>query len=128
MFLPRLLLLVSLGVLFVMPCRLKADATRNTEAYRRIKAQLDAVPAIDTHDHLWPFEKLPGFVETEHGRGMNLAGLWRNSYYTWNHPLTAWKPRGKFEDWGAKAKHDFANAHAACFYRYQLPAFQDLYC
>src|SRR5262249_61498575 len=32
--------------------------------YTRIKAHLDAVPAIDTHDHLWPFEKLPGNVET----------------------------------------------------------------
>ena len=56
-----------------------AQATRDTTTYRRLKAALDAVPAIDTHDHLWPFEKLPGFVETEHGRGMNLAGLWQTS-------------------------------------------------
>ena len=47
-----------------------------------MKAHLDAVPAIDTHDHLWPFDKLPGYVETENGKGMNLAGLWRNSYLT----------------------------------------------
>jgi predicted TIM-barrel fold metal-dependent hydrolase len=33
----------------------------------------------------------------------------------------------KFDDWWAKAKHDFANARAASFYRYQLPAFKDLY-
>src|SRR5262249_19568547 len=30
-------------------------------------------------------------------------------------------------DWWAKAKHDFADARATSFYRYQLPAFQDLY-
>lgn len=29
-----------------------------------------AVPAIDTHDHLPPFDKLPGYVETEQGKGM----------------------------------------------------------
>src|SRR5713226_6453460 len=28
--------------------------TRETATYRRIKAHLDSVPAIDTHDHLWP--------------------------------------------------------------------------
>ena len=37
-----------------------AQGTRDTTTYRRIKAELDAVPAIDTHDHLWPFERLPG--------------------------------------------------------------------
>lgn len=96
-------------------------------SYAKIKAYLDSIPAIDTHDHLWPFDKLPGYVETAQGRGMNLAGLWRNSYYTWNHPLTPWQPGMKFENWWAKAKHDFANARAASFYRYQLPAFKDLY-
>jgi predicted TIM-barrel fold metal-dependent hydrolase len=120
-------MLVGLVFFLALPRTLPAEVTRKTETYRRLKAHLDALPGIDTHDHLWPFEKLPGFVETEHGRGMNLAGLWRNSYYTWNHPLTPWKPGGKFEDWWAKAKHDFANAHAASFFRYQLPAFQDLY-
>jgi predicted TIM-barrel fold metal-dependent hydrolase len=95
--------------------------------YQRIKAHLDAVPAIDTHDHLWPFDRLPGYVETEHGRGMNLAGLWHNSYYRWVHPLTPWKPGGKFDDWWARAKHDFADARAASFYRYQVIAFKDLY-
>jgi predicted TIM-barrel fold metal-dependent hydrolase len=104
-----------------------AENTRATATYRRIKAALDTVPAIDTHDHLWPFDKLPGYVETEHGRGMNLAGLWHNSYYRWFNPLTPWTPGGKFDDWWARAKHDFDNARATSFYRYQLPAFQDLY-
>jgi hypothetical protein len=100
---------------------------REAPTYRRLKAHLDAVPAIDTHDHLWPFDKLPGYVETEHGRGMNLAGLWQNSYYRWVHPLTPWQPGGKFDDWWAKAKHDFDDARATSFYRYQLPAFRNLY-
>src|SRR5947207_6830803 len=104
-----------------------AANTRETATYRRIKAHLDAVPAIDTHDHLWPFDKLPGYVETDRGKGMNLAGIWRASYYTWTNPLTAWKSGQKFDDWWAVAKNDFANARATSFYRYQLPAFKDLY-
>src|SRR6266851_6840994 len=71
-----------------------AANTRETATYRRIKAHLDSVPAIDTHDHLWPFDRLPGYVETEHGKGMNLYSLWRNSYYSWNHSLTPWKAGG----------------------------------
>jgi hypothetical protein len=57
-------------------------ATRETPTGKRVKAYLDAVPAIDTHDHLRPFESLPGYVETDRGRGMNLSSLWRNSYYS----------------------------------------------
>ena len=38
----------------------EAQGTRDTTTYRRIKAALDAIPAIDTHDHLWPFDRLPG--------------------------------------------------------------------
>ena len=99
----------------------------STTTYRRLKAALDAIPAIDTHDHLWPFDRLPGLVETERGKGMNLAGLWRNSYFTGVHPLTPWKPGMPFIDWWAKAKHDFDDARATSVYRYQLPAFADLY-
>ena len=101
--------------------------TKQTATYKRVKAELDAVPAIDTHDHLWPFETLPGYVETERGHGMNLSSIWRNSYYTWFNPITKWTAGGKFEDWWQKAKSDFANARATSFYRYQLPAFEDLY-
>ncbi len=104
-----------------------AQATRESPTYARIKAQLDAVPAIDTHDHLWPFDKLPGYVETERGKGMNLASLWQNSYYRWTNTITPWKRGQKFDDWWAVAKNDFDNARATSFYRYQLPAFQDLY-
>jgi hypothetical protein len=104
-----------------------ADDGRQTAAYRRVKASLDAVAAIDTHDHLFPFEKNPAFVETDRGRGVNLAGLWQASYYRWVHPLTPWRAGGSFDEWWAKAKHDFANARATSFYRYQLAAFKDLY-
>ncbi len=124
---PRLSTLLGVCCLLAVPLSAAAAGTRDTATYRRIKAHLDAVPAIDTHDHLWPFDKLPGYVETDHGRGMNLAGLWRASYYPWTNPLTPWTPGGKFDDWWAKARHDFADARATSFYRYQLPAFQDLY-
>ena len=76
-----------------------AQATRDTATYRRIKAHLDSVPAIDTHDHLWPFERLPGYVETDRGRGMNIAALWRNSYFTGFNRVTPWKPGGTFDEW-----------------------------
>jgi uncharacterized protein len=104
-----------------------APPTGSTAGYKQMKAYLDSVPAIDTHDHLWPFDKLPGYVETEHGRGMNLAGLWRTSYLPWIQPLTPWKPGHKFDDWWSLAKHDFDNVRAASFYRYQAIAFTDLY-
>src|SRR5262249_27478565 len=103
-----------------------APAPRDSATYGRLKAHLDAVPAIDTHDHLWPFDRLPGYVETERGRGMNLAGLWRNSYYTWVHPLTPWTPGMKFDAWWSRAKDDFADARATTFYRYQAGAPHDL--
>src|SRR2546426_2967444 len=112
---PRSSLLAGLALVLSLPPAAPAQATRGTPTYRRLKRHLDAVPAIDTHDHLWPFDKLPGYLETEHGRGMNLAGLWRNSYYTWVHPLAPWQPGMKFDAWWARAKHDFADARATSF-------------
>ena len=104
-----------------------AQGPRGRETYRAIKEALNRVPAIDTHDHLQPFEKLPGFNETRQGKGMNLAGIWRNSYYTWYNPLTPWEKGMEFDAWWSKAKHDFKNARSTSFYRYQLPAFEHLY-
>lgn len=100
---------------------------KRSDSYRRIKTHLDATPAIDTHDHLPPFDVMRGRVETERGLGMTLQSVWQNSYYTWFNPLTGWPKSGNFEEWWAKAKHDFDNARATSFYRYQLPAFTDLY-
>jgi predicted TIM-barrel fold metal-dependent hydrolase len=124
---PHVRFLTALACLVLPTALAAAQAPKDSATYRRLKAHLDSVPAIDTHDHLWPFDKLPGYVETEHGRGMNLASLWRNSYYTWVHPLTPWKPGMTFDDWWSQAKGDFADARAATFYRYQVVAIQDLY-
>ncbi|HZW34382.1 MAG TPA: amidohydrolase family protein [Isosphaeraceae bacterium] len=104
-----------------------AEGTRGTTTYHRIKAALDATPAIDTHDHLWPFDRLPALVETPRGKGVNLAGLWRNSYFPGVHRLTPWTPGMTFDAWWAQAKDDFDDARATSVYRYQLPAFTDLY-
>src|SRR5579859_5147204 len=83
----------------LLPAIVSAELANNTATYKRLKSHIDSIAAIDTHDHLWPFDKLPGYVETENGRGMNLAGIWRNSYYAGVHPLTPWKPGMKFDDW-----------------------------
>src|SRR5207237_3863072 len=104
-----------------------APPSPTSDTRQRLLTHLRSVAAIDTHDHLWPFDRLPGYVETERGKGMNLAGLWHNSYYRWVHPLTPWKAGGKFDDWWARAKHDFADARTTSFYRYQAIAFKDLY-
>lgn len=106
---------------------LTVEPTRETALYKRIKSHFDAVPAIDTHDHLWPFDRLPGYVETDRGKGMTLYGVWAGGYYRWINPLTPWPKGGKFADWWPKASGDFANARGTSFYRYMLPAFQDLY-
>jgi predicted TIM-barrel fold metal-dependent hydrolase len=119
--------LIVLCCLFGYLNEARSQNTRATKTYLRIKAKLDAVPAIDTHDHLWPFEELPSLRETKQGKGVNLAGLWKNSYYTWYNPLTSWDEGMAFDDWWVKAKGDFKNARSTSFYRYQLPAFADLY-
>ena len=95
--------------------------------YRRIKTSLDAVPAVDTHDHLWPFDRLPGTMETERGKGMNLAGLWRSSYFPGVHRLTPWTPGMASKTGGTRPSTTSTMHGATSFYRYQLPAFQDLY-
>ncbi len=115
-------------VFLLLPATLRVAAdTRSTETYKRIKANLTAVPAIDTHDHLWPFDRLPAFVDTKAGRQVNLAGLWRNSYLSGYNSISPWQPNDDFDSWWARGKHEFKNARATSFYRYQLPAFQDLY-
>ena len=106
---------------------MRGQSVVGSDTYRRLKAGLDAVPAIDTHDHLWPFERLPGLMETDRGRGMTLFGLWRSSYYPQVGALTARQPGEPFDPWWARARHDFDDARATGFYRYQLPAFRDLY-
>ncbi len=104
-----------------------AAGTRDTKTYHRMKAYVDTIPAIDTHDHLWPFKKLSQMAPTSQGPGVNLPALWQNSYYSWIHKLPAWLPNMAFEKWWDASRTSFSNAHATTFYRYLLPAFTDLY-
>jgi len=101
--------------------------TQKTAEYRALKAYIDSIPAIDTHDHLRPFDRLSGYVQTERGYGMNLYGLLSTSYFEWINSIPPWKPGGKFTDWWAQEKPNFDNVRATNFYRYLLPAFRDLY-
>jgi hypothetical protein len=95
--------------------------------YGRIKAYLNSVPIIDLHEHLRAFDRLPGYVETDQGRGMNLYGVWSSSYLPRIAPLTPWEPKGPFEKWWDRAKAGFANIRATGFYRYMWLALRDLY-
>jgi predicted TIM-barrel fold metal-dependent hydrolase len=100
---------------------------KTTPVYGRIKAGLDAVRAIDTHDHLRPFGELPNKDATDHGSQMTLHSIFAGSYFGGIHRLTPW-PEGKpFDDWWSKARGDFDLARATSSYRYLLPAFRDLY-
>ncbi|MBM3728244.1 MAG: hypothetical protein FJW40_22810 [Acidobacteria bacterium] len=101
--------------------------SQQTSTYARIKARLDAIPAIDTHEHIQPFSELPGRVQTASGLGVNLFSVWKQSYYSAVHRLTPWTDGQDFDQWWSAARNDFADAKAASFYRYQLSAFKDLY-
>jgi uncharacterized protein len=119
--------LVSLAAVTACAGSLMGDDIKRTEIYRRIRTELDAVRAIDTHDHLRPFDEIPGRDLTDRGRGMTLHSVWAGSYYGWINPLSRWPDGATFDAWWAGAKHNFADARATSFYRYLLPAFQDLY-
>jgi len=112
--------------LVVLPAA-RGDDIKKTELYTRIKASIDAVPAIDTHDHLQPFDQISNRNTTDRGEGVTLRSLWAGSYYTWINPLSPWPEDGSFATWWSKAEHDFSSARATSFYRYLLPAFRDLY-
>ena len=60
-----------------------AQIENSSDTYKQLKRFVNSVPAIDTHDHLWPFEILPGRVQTKEGNGLNLSSIWRNSYLSW---------------------------------------------
>ncbi len=105
----------------------RAADIKTTPLYARIKAAIDAVPAIDTHDHLRPFDQIPNQDETDRGRGVTLHSIFDGSYYPQIKRVTPW-PRGRsFDDWWSAARRDFDDSRATSFYRYLLPAFRDLY-
>lgn len=90
--------------------------TKQTATYRRIKNYLDEIRAIDTHDHL-EFTSLDGLFQ-----------LWRESYFRHHlEELNDSQYNLPVEQWWEHAQKAFTNARATCFYRYQLPAFRDLY-
>ena len=109
------------------PATAGADDIKESDLYKRIKASIDAVPAIDTHDHLRGFNEIPSRDETDRGLGMTLHSIWQGSYYTWTNKLSPWPKGASFDQWWRVARHDFDDARATSFYRYLLPAFRDLY-
>jgi uncharacterized protein len=119
--------LLFVCVLLAMPRSSEAQPTRQTETYRRIKAYLDSIPAIDTHEHLWPFQRLSTAPGVKSPDAMNLYTLWKNSYYTCYNPLSKREAGEPFAAWWGRARNDFTDARATSFYRYLLPAFTDLY-
>jgi len=104
-----------------------AQDVKTTAVYGRIKAGIDAVPAVNTHDHLREFEKIGNRDKTDRGEGITLRSIWAGSYFPWIHPLEPWPEGGSFDAWWSKAQYNFDNARATSFYRYLLPAFRDLY-
>lgn len=121
-------------IVVLLACRVALDSStglsadiKTTPLYGRLKAGIDAVSAIDTHDHLRPFGELPNLDETDHGRAMTLHGIFAGSYFGGIHRLSPW-PAGKaFDAWWSVGQRDFDNARATSSYRYLLPAFRDLY-
>ncbi len=86
-------------LIFVGSTSVRADDVKTTDLYARIKASIDSVRAIDTHDHLRAFNEIPCRVKTPQGTGMTLYSLWAGSYYGWVHPLTPWPESGDFDAW-----------------------------
>jgi uncharacterized protein len=119
--------LLTLFVLLSAGQSASAGDIKQTPQYARIKAYLDRVPAIDTHDHLRPFGEIPNTDETDQGRGVTLHSIFAGSYYPGINPLSPWPAGKSFDAWWTVGQHDFDNARATSFYRYLLPAFRDLY-
>lgn len=125
----RLLCFLALAVLFHTPALAQDKVTadvKTTGVYRRIRASLDAVPAIDTHDHLMPLEMLPR-DPTPAGQAVTLRCLFANSYFSWTSQVAPWPADHNFDTWWQAAKPVFPKARAVSFYRYLLPAWRDLY-
>ena len=97
-------------------------------SYARMKAFLDGVHAIDTHDHIWRFDEFPGRREAADGTMvMNLCSIWQNSYLGAFNVVPMWPPRGDFARWWQSAKPALTNVRTMGVYRYTLPAIKDLY-
>lgn len=105
---------------------LMAGDVKETDTYRHIRESIDRVSAIDTHDHLRPFDLLPR-DPTPDGPKVTLRSQWAGSYFSWTSRVEPWPDDRFFDTWWNLAKPVFKNARATSFYRYMLPAWQDLY-
>ncbi|NLE39113.1 MAG: hypothetical protein GX621_13910, partial [Pirellulaceae bacterium] len=123
--------LLSLALTSASALSARAGDVKDTEVYARLKASLDAVPAIDTHSHL----RGPSDIQRAIPRDPNsqrplhsvLSWVWTRSYYTGGHRLAAWPKDDCFETWWTAAQKDFDNSRARSAYRSLLPIFSDLY-
>jgi len=104
-----------------------AQDVKQTDAYKRIRAELDATPAIDTHEHLRSFDQMLQFHQARPGTGVTLHSLWQTSYWTRLHRVPPWPEDNSFETWWQGARSMFEDGRANSVYRYLLPAFRDLY-
>lgn len=118
----------SFGVALCLVGSMVAAADiKATPLYARLKAGLDAVPAIDTHDHLRPFKEIPNQDQTDQGQKVTLRSIFAGSYYPGINKLSPWPQGQGFDAWWKQGQYDFDDARATSFYRYLLPAFRDLY-
>jgi len=115
------------SILLLSAATATAGPAAGGETFRRIKAAIDAVPAIDTHDHLWPFERLCTAGPEPGVEAMSLWRLWQHTTLSWIRPLTTRAAGEPFDDWWSRARNDFADVRATSFYRFMLPALADLY-
>ncbi|MBN1910971.1 MAG: amidohydrolase family protein [Pirellulales bacterium] len=107
-----------------------AGDVKRTDVYKRLKKQLDAVRAIDTHSHLrGPSQRaeLLGQFRSKPSTNSALFWVWRRGYYTGGHPMKRWPADGDFGKWWAGAQSEFQNSRARSAYRTMLPIFTDLY-
>jgi len=123
----RIRLIVA--VLLATGCVATAQIENGSATYKRLKSYIDSIPAIDTHDHLWPFDILPGRVDTKEGNGLNLSSMWRNSYLSWIKRAPAFNKKDGIDGWWRRVETErtFENVRAMSFYRYTLLALKDLY-
>lgn len=98
-----------------------AEPAPLAQTHARIRAALDAVPAIDTHDHLFVWTRL------ERGRQTLFTNLWTGSYTNQLARFPAPQAGETASAWWRRAEPMTANVRATGFYRFMWIAFRDLY-
>ena len=98
-----------------------AESVAFAQIHARLRAELDAVPAIDTHNHLHPWTMLEG------GRQSLFTNLWRSGYTNQLVDIPTPQAGESASAWWRRVEPAMANIRATGFYRYKLIAFRDLY-